>query len=144
MYKIHIFKTWATLQLQKYQRQKSEQVVFQILGWYKKKKSVKFCLGTVPNFFSRWQPDSITAHLRAPPFPCVLSDLNHYFKNVHTIYEDILFRSSMGSLVDFDMNSTSKKHIRITCMCVIARCHLTHGESIILFFIFKTFSDLFI
>jgi len=68
--------------------------------------------------------------------------MNHY--NFHTIYEvDILFRSSMGSLEDFDMNSTSKKHIKITRMCVIASCHITNGEIMIFFFIFKTFSDLF-
>jgi len=45
MYKIHIFKTWATLQLQKYQRQKSEEVLFQILGWSKKKKFSKILFG---------------------------------------------------------------------------------------------------
>jgi len=32
LHKIYIFKTWATLKLQKNQSQKSEQVVFQILG----------------------------------------------------------------------------------------------------------------
>jgi len=44
----------------------------------------------------------------------------------------------MGSLADFDMNSTSKKHIKITSMCVIA----SNGESII-FFIFKKKSQTF-
>jgi len=70
--------------------------------------------------------------------------MNHYFHNFHTIYEvDVLFRSSMGSLADFDMNSTSKKRIQRTCMRVIASCHITNGEFIVFLVIFKTFSDLF-
>jgi len=70
---------------------------------------VRFCLGAVPNASTRAQPDSITAHIRAPPFPCVFWVIS-YFHSFHTIYEvDILFRNSMGSLADFDMNSTSKK-----------------------------------
>jgi len=65
----------------------------------------------VPNASTRAQPDAITAHIRASLFPCVLSDMNYYFHNFHTIYEvDILFRGNMRSLADFDMNSTSKKH----------------------------------
>jgi len=40
-----------------------------------------------------------------------LSDLNHYLHNFHTICEvDILFRSNMRRLADFDMNLTSNKH----------------------------------
>ena len=137
LHKIYIFKTCWTLKLQENESQKSEQVVFQILGWYLS----KILFGRT-NFFTRWQ---ITAHIRAPPFPYMFWVIwTIYFHNFHTIYEvDILFRSSMGSLADFDMNSTSKKHIKRTRMCVIARCHITNGESIIFFFIFKTFSDPF-
>jgi len=34
----------------------------------------------------------------------------------------------MRSLADFDMYSTSKKHIQRTRMCVIASCHITNDE----------------
>jgi len=86
-----------------------------------------FVLGAVPNASTRAKPDSITAQFKSASISiCVLSDMNHYFHNFHTIYEvNILFRSSMGSLADFDMNSTSEKHIQRTHMCVIARCHIT-------------------
>jgi len=95
---------------------------------------VRFCLGAIPNASSRAQPDSITAHKGASISICVLSDMNNYFLNFHTIYEvDILFRCNMGSLVDFDRNLTSKKHIERTRMCVIASCYITNGEFIYFF-----------
>jgi len=37
----------------------------------------------------------------------------------------------MGSLADFEMNSTSRNHIQRTRMRVIAYCHNTNGEFII-------------
>jgi len=50
----------------------------------------------------------------------------------------------MGSLADFYMNSTSKKHKQRTRMCVITSCHITNGEFIIIFYLlylkhFQTF-----
>jgi len=33
--------------------------------------SVRACLGAVPNFSTRAPPDSITAHIRVPPFAYV-------------------------------------------------------------------------
>jgi len=39
----------------------------------------------------------------------------------------------MGSLADFDMNSTSRNRIQSTRMRVIAYCHNTNGESIFFF-----------
>jgi len=63
--------------------------------------------------------------------------MNHYFHNFHTIYKaEILFRSSMESLADFVMKSTSKKHVQRTRMHVIAYCHITNGEFIIFIYIF--------
>jgi len=127
LYKIYIFKTWATLKLQK--NLSNCRLIFQKMSFQS-------------NFVWAQYQTLPLGHYQSP-FPCVLSDLKNYFHNFYTIYEvNILFIGSMGSLADFDMNSTSNKHIQRTCMCVIAHCHITNCEFIIFFFI-SNFSDLF-
>jgi len=137
LYKLYIFKTWATLKLKKNQRQKSEQVVFQILGWYdisKNELSVRFCLGTVPNASTRAQPDSITPHIRAPPFPYVFWVI---WTIIYTISYNLWSRNPIQIVWEvwqILLWIQPLRNIKRTHMCIIARWHITKAE-----FIFQTF-----
>ncbi len=80
----------------------------------KNELSVKFCLGEVPSFSTRWPSNPISNHIRAAPFPYMVwviwKMFFHTFLNIYDV--DITFRSIKGSTAVFDFNSTSKSHIK--------------------------------
>ncbi len=80
----------------------------------KNELSVRFCLGVVPSFSTRWASNPISNHIRAAPFPYMVWVIwNMFFHTFLNIYDvDITFRSIKGSMAVFDFNSTSKKHVK--------------------------------
>ncbi len=110
--------------------------------------SVKFCLGVLPSFSTRWPSNPISDHIRTPPFPYMVWGIwNMFFPTFLNIYDiDITFRSINGSMAVFDFNSTSKKtHKRHETRTLYVIVHAASKIENILFFLYirNTFRPFF-